>query len=246
MGTKRNPGKHDCYASAEPDEPMFVLLARDPLAPELVRRWARRRKLTRGPSDKVHEAETCAAEMERWAFEHAVERKPAPSVDLDRSDLFVLPLAWDEDMRARSAFGYQFGVVPIPPEAGKAGYYLVQTCLADGRVEVDDFPSTIAAMEEAQERHDEIALKMAAETFGLLPRWRIDAVAAVDAAYPDAHWLLAKGRESDAQPLHGFRIVFGPDDIVVDGAGESISEAVTSALENALAARKAAKRPMKW
>jgi hypothetical protein len=31
MGTKSNPGPFDCYAKAEPDEPMFVLLARDPL-----------------------------------------------------------------------------------------------------------------------------------------------------------------------------------------------------------------------
>lgn len=29
MGTKNNPGAFDCYANAEPDEPMFVLLARD-------------------------------------------------------------------------------------------------------------------------------------------------------------------------------------------------------------------------
>ncbi len=40
MGTKNNPGKFDCYAKAEPDEPMFVLLARDRIAPTLVRIWA--------------------------------------------------------------------------------------------------------------------------------------------------------------------------------------------------------------
>lgn len=40
MGTKNKPGKFDCYHSAEPDEPMFVLLGRDPLAPVLVRLWA--------------------------------------------------------------------------------------------------------------------------------------------------------------------------------------------------------------
>jgi hypothetical protein len=33
MGTKRNPGLSDCYAKAEADEPMFVLLARDKHAP---------------------------------------------------------------------------------------------------------------------------------------------------------------------------------------------------------------------
>lgn len=25
MGTKNDPGKYDCYASADPDEPLFVL-----------------------------------------------------------------------------------------------------------------------------------------------------------------------------------------------------------------------------
>jgi hypothetical protein len=30
MGSKIQPGKFDCYANALPDEPMFVLLARDP------------------------------------------------------------------------------------------------------------------------------------------------------------------------------------------------------------------------
>ena len=34
MGTKNNPGQFDCYRNAEPDEPMFVLLARDERAPQ--------------------------------------------------------------------------------------------------------------------------------------------------------------------------------------------------------------------
>lgn len=40
MGTKANPGEFDCYANAAPDEPMFVLLARDPIAPFLVSIWS--------------------------------------------------------------------------------------------------------------------------------------------------------------------------------------------------------------
>jgi hypothetical protein len=31
MGTKNNPGSYDGHKAAESDEPMFVLLARDPL-----------------------------------------------------------------------------------------------------------------------------------------------------------------------------------------------------------------------
>jgi hypothetical protein len=34
----------DCYLKAEPDEPKFTLLARDPLAPFLVALWAALRK----------------------------------------------------------------------------------------------------------------------------------------------------------------------------------------------------------
>ena len=39
MGTKNNPGTFDCYANAEGDEPMFVLLGRDKHAPTLVWLW---------------------------------------------------------------------------------------------------------------------------------------------------------------------------------------------------------------
>ena len=40
MGTKDQPNDNDCYEAAEPDEPLFVLLARDKQAPELVLKWA--------------------------------------------------------------------------------------------------------------------------------------------------------------------------------------------------------------
>lgn len=88
MGTKNNPGKFDCYANAHPDEPMFILLGRDERAPELVRMWAAfsagdfkgaevafiqlreimaaRTKTT--VTEKVTEANDCAAAMERWHF----------------------------------------------------------------------------------------------------------------------------------------------------------------------------------
>ena len=33
MATKTKPGAFDCYSKAEPDEPVFTLLARDPSAP---------------------------------------------------------------------------------------------------------------------------------------------------------------------------------------------------------------------
>ena len=62
MGSKNKPGAHDCYANALDDEPMFVLLGRDPQAPELVRAWADKRA-SKEPA-KADEAYACAAAME--------------------------------------------------------------------------------------------------------------------------------------------------------------------------------------
>ncbi len=45
MATKNNPSEYDCYANAEPDEPMFVLLGRDKHAPTLVWLWSTLREL---------------------------------------------------------------------------------------------------------------------------------------------------------------------------------------------------------
>jgi hypothetical protein len=66
MGTKLNPGKFDCYESAAPDEPMFVLLARDPLAPMLVELWASLRSHLASNPSKVAEARSCAEAMRQW------------------------------------------------------------------------------------------------------------------------------------------------------------------------------------
>lgn len=40
MGTKNNPGKFDCYAKADADEPIFTLRAKDPFAAPFVNMWA--------------------------------------------------------------------------------------------------------------------------------------------------------------------------------------------------------------
>ncbi len=86
MGTKNNPGAFDCYANAQPDEPMFVLLARDLTAPYFVQAWALIREgridaairvmrdaadLYRGTGKvpdkaKLAEAMDCANEMTIW------------------------------------------------------------------------------------------------------------------------------------------------------------------------------------
>lgn len=66
MGTKENPGKYDCYADAKSDEPLFTLLARDPLAPILVSLWAALREQGGEDLKKVTEARSCAVAMVRW------------------------------------------------------------------------------------------------------------------------------------------------------------------------------------
>ena len=73
MGTKNNPGKWDCYSKAEPDEPMFTLLARDPLAALLVEVWASLREIQgcsehprRNHDAKIIEARECAKAMREW------------------------------------------------------------------------------------------------------------------------------------------------------------------------------------
>ena len=66
MGTKNNPGEFDCYNKADPDEPMFVLLARDSYAPFLVEMWATARQHLPKQHAKVVEARRCAAEMRKW------------------------------------------------------------------------------------------------------------------------------------------------------------------------------------
>lgn len=76
MSTKNAPGgEFDCYRDAKPDEPMFVLLARDWKSPGLVRQWAKVYCESHyGPSGwrdaaherKYNEALECAASMERW------------------------------------------------------------------------------------------------------------------------------------------------------------------------------------
>jgi hypothetical protein len=44
MGTKNNPGPYDCYGKADPDEPLFTLRAKDPIAPFLVELWVATRR----------------------------------------------------------------------------------------------------------------------------------------------------------------------------------------------------------
>ncbi len=68
MGTKNNPGAFDCYHAAADDEPMFILLGRDPTAPLLVALWMKLR-IELGDTDnaKLLEAGKCSLAMNDYA-----------------------------------------------------------------------------------------------------------------------------------------------------------------------------------
>ena len=54
----------------EPDEPAFVLRARDIIAPEIVREWAFRAQVEGSPIEKCDNARKIADEMEQWQIAH--------------------------------------------------------------------------------------------------------------------------------------------------------------------------------
>lgn len=59
----RNP--QSCLSKADPDELVFVLRAKDPIAPQTLRLWA---AMAHGihSAEKIAEALSCADEMEKW------------------------------------------------------------------------------------------------------------------------------------------------------------------------------------
>lgn len=77
MGTKLQELRDGCFYRAMDDEPMFVLLARDPNAPRQVREWAddRENDINQGRKpftdrEQVNEARQCADRMEAWREEN--------------------------------------------------------------------------------------------------------------------------------------------------------------------------------
>ncbi len=73
MGTKLSELRNGCFARAMDDEPMFVLLARDVAAPDMVRFWAytREQEINKGKRPatdavQVAEARATADQMEEW------------------------------------------------------------------------------------------------------------------------------------------------------------------------------------
>jgi len=88
--TIADPGNLDCLAKAEADEPMFILLARDPAAPAILRAWAADRLELADTGKLDDQAEHAAAArriadaMELWREENPGKRQTAQEGTLDR------------------------------------------------------------------------------------------------------------------------------------------------------------------
>ncbi len=97
MATKNKPGVYDCYSRAEPDEPMFVLLGRDPTAAAMVVAWACIHAMRKPDElDKTREALICARDMILWCKK--VGKKPVSLKDMDVLAYKVDSLVTDEEI----------------------------------------------------------------------------------------------------------------------------------------------------
>lgn len=87
MGSKNKPGAFDCYGKAEPDEPYFTLLGRDPAAWIVVRFWAALRDeldLLDEEKDQIMEAAKCAEDMREFAKSKGKEERCIEIGDIAR------------------------------------------------------------------------------------------------------------------------------------------------------------------
>jgi len=71
MATKREGCP--CYDKAEDDEPIFTLLARDPLAADVVTFWIERAKEAGVRPEKIAEAVRCRDAMHAYPNKKAVD-----------------------------------------------------------------------------------------------------------------------------------------------------------------------------
>lgn len=69
--TKADPGPFDAFDKARPDEPIFVLLGRDPSAPATVTEWCRLRR-NRALKEFDHSSDALAAELRQCAEAEAI------------------------------------------------------------------------------------------------------------------------------------------------------------------------------
>lgn len=103
METREKLSRTGCLAYALPHEPMFILLARDPDAPDTIQFWAERRARRQvleptielvGDSDKIVGAVDDVEAFKRWRIEHEGEWRGQPPVLL----IDMIPLAELEEI----------------------------------------------------------------------------------------------------------------------------------------------------
>lgn len=98
--TKTDPKRYDCWANAKEDEPVFVLLARDPVAWLLVMQWAGiRQALGKTAPEQIADAEECAREMATYcdSIGKSVDRTIAHTA------FFELYRQWQADDKLRAS-----------------------------------------------------------------------------------------------------------------------------------------------
>jgi hypothetical protein len=103
MGTKNNPGPYDCLAKAEDDEPIFVLLARDPIGAEMVALWSMLNQ-----QKFAHAVVLLAAMCKRCLFSGPAKPEKTANADVVSIDMAVwrqnktgLTTALDDDLWRR-------------------------------------------------------------------------------------------------------------------------------------------------
>lgn len=140
MSTKENPGTFDCLKNAMPGEEMFVLLARDPSAPECIEAWCQKRLRAivdgaRSFSDitQVAEAYACAQRMRIWRRDHNGEwRKPVPPAGpAAKPDVNLAATSSPEAVVAFALREYIHTLLPLLHEKQRHNYALAYPMDAD-------------------------------------------------------------------------------------------------------------------
>lgn len=114
--TKTHPGMFRCYEAALPDEPMFVILGRDPAGPATLEFWANERNRqgkTTNPDDnaRIGAALREADEMRDWRkkiMDHANETGEPPAWKLPRPEEH----GEDRPVRMMPELGTPYGLPP--------------------------------------------------------------------------------------------------------------------------------------
>lgn len=75
--------------------------------------------------------------------------------------------------------------------------------------------------------HDAIRICAALNAADTLPK----AIDAAEQAYIGAFWMLGKGRVSAVEKLYGFQMLFGTEEIIASGEGDTPQDAIRAALE---------------